>query len=87
MTWILFLEPITECPQSVRTRTDATLDQDCVLKVTVQVCTACMVVSLLTTRMNFNRESEFKTTLATESSQQVEPRNLETKSLQEPDLC
>ena len=38
----------------MRIRTDTTLDQDCVLKATVQVCTACMVVSLLTTRMNFN---------------------------------
>ena len=54
MTWILFLEPVTECAQSVRIRTGTTLDQDCVLKATVQVCTACMDVSLLTTCMNFN---------------------------------
>ena len=54
MPWILFLEPFTECAQSVRIRTDTTLDQDCVLKATVQVCTACKVVSMLTTCMNFN---------------------------------
>ena len=54
MPWILFLEPLTECAHSVRIRTDAALDQDCALKATVQVCTACMVVSLLTTCMNFN---------------------------------
>ena len=51
---ILFLEPCTECAHSVRKRTDTTLDQDCVLKATVQVCTACMIVSLLTTCTNFN---------------------------------
>ena len=53
---------------SVRIRTDTTLDQDCVLKATVfvctsctvclratvQVCTACMDVSLLTICVNFN---------------------------------
>ena len=39
---------------SVRIRTDTTLDQDCVLKATVQVCTACMIMSLLTTCLNFN---------------------------------
>ena len=39
---------------SVRIRTDTTLDQDSVLmKATVQVCTACMDVSGLTTCMNF----------------------------------
>ena len=54
MPRILFLEPFTECAHSVRIRTDTTLDQDCVLKATVQVCTACMVVSLLTTCMSFN---------------------------------
>ena len=54
MPWILFLEPFTECAHSVKIRTDTTLDQDCVLKATVQVCTVCMVVSLLTTCMNFN---------------------------------
>ena len=54
MPWILLLEPFTECAHSVRKRTDTTLDQDCVLKATVQVCAACMVVSLLTTCMNFN---------------------------------
>ena len=54
MPWILLLEPFTECAHSVRIRTDTTLDQDCVLKATVQVCTACMVVSLLTTCMSFN---------------------------------
>ena len=52
--WILFLEPFTECAHSMRIRTDTTLDQECVLKATVQVCTACIVVSLLTTCMNFN---------------------------------
>ena len=35
-------------------KTDTTLDLDCVLKATVQVCTACMIVSWLTTCMNFN---------------------------------
>ena len=54
MSWILFLEPLTECAQSVRTRTDTTLDQDCVLKATAHVCTACMVVSLLTTCVHLN---------------------------------
>ena len=34
---------------SVRTKTDTTIDQDCVLKALVQVCAACMIVSLLTT--------------------------------------
>ena len=50
----LFLEPFTECAHSARIRTDTTFDQDCGLKANVQVCTACMVVSLLTTCMNFN---------------------------------
>ena len=49
MPWILFLDPSTKCAHSVRIRTDTTLDQDCVPKATVQVCTACMIVSLLTT--------------------------------------
>ena len=35
-------------------RTDTTLDQDSVLKANVQVCTACMIVSLLTTCLNLN---------------------------------
>ena len=52
----LILEPLTKRAQSVRIRTDTTLDQDCVLKATVQVCTACMIVSLLTTCMNFNNK-------------------------------
>ena len=38
----------------MRIRTDTTLDKDCVLKATVQVCTACMVMSSLTTCVNFN---------------------------------
>ena len=38
----------------MRIRTDTTVDQDCVLKATVQVCTACMIVSLLTTCPNLN---------------------------------
>ena len=54
MPWILFLEPLTECAQSVRIRTDTALDQHCALKATLQVCTACMDMSLLTTCMNFN---------------------------------
>ena len=41
------------CEDSVRIRTDATLDQDCVLKANVHICTACMIVSLLTTCLNF----------------------------------
>ena len=44
MPWILFLVPFTESAHSVRIKTDTTLDQDCVLKATVQVCTACMAV-------------------------------------------
>ena len=52
--WILFLEPFTKCAHSVRIRTDTTLDQDCVLEAAVHVCTACMIVSLLITCMNFN---------------------------------
>ena len=54
MPWIFFLEPFTKRAQSVRIRTDTTLDQDCALKATVQVRTACMIVSLSTTCMNFN---------------------------------
>ena len=54
----LFLEPITECAHSVKIRTDTRLDQDCVLKATVQVCGASMIVSLLTTCMNFNRKRQ-----------------------------
>ena len=68
MTWILFLEPFTECAQSLRIRADTSLDQDCILKATVCVCasctvclkatvrecTTCMDVSWFTTRMNFN---------------------------------
>ena len=42
--------------QSVRIRTDTTLDQDCRLKATVQECTACMILSLLTTCVNFNKK-------------------------------
>ena len=48
----LFLEPLRSvriCDDSVRTRADITLAQYCVLKATVQVRTACMIVSLLTT--------------------------------------
>ena len=52
----LFLEPFTECPHSVRIRTDTTLDQNCVLKATVQVRTARMIVSLLATGMNFKTQ-------------------------------
>ena len=44
-----FLAPSTEFAHSMRIRTDTTIDQDCVLKATVQVCTGCMVVSFLTT--------------------------------------
>ena len=40
----LILEQPTKRAQSVRMRTDTTLDQDCVLKATVQVCTGCMIV-------------------------------------------
>ena len=50
----IFLEPFTECAHSERIRTDTTLDQDCVLKASVQVCTTCMIVSLLTTWLNSN---------------------------------
>ena len=53
MPWILFLDPFTKCAHSVRIRIDTTLDQDCVLKASVHVCTACMIVSLLATCMNF----------------------------------
>ena len=42
------------CDDSVRTRTDTTLDQDCVLKALVQLCTACVIVSLFTTCLNLN---------------------------------
>ena len=54
MPWILFLEPFTEYTHPVKIRTETTLDQDCVLNATVQVCRGCMIVSLLTTCMNFN---------------------------------
>ena len=53
----LFLEPLRSvriCDDSVRIRTDTTLDQDVVLKATVQVCTACMIMSLLTTCLNLS---------------------------------
>ena len=39
---------------SVEITTDTTLDQDSVLKANVQVCTACMIVSLMTTCLNLN---------------------------------
>ena len=39
---------------SVWIRKDTTLDQECALKETVQICTGCMVVSILTTCTNFN---------------------------------
>ena len=35
-------------------RKETTLNQDCVLKATVHVCTACLIVSLLTTCLNLN---------------------------------
>ena len=54
MSWILLLEPFTECAYSVRTRTNTTLDQNFVLKANVDVFTACTVMLLLTTCMNFN---------------------------------
>ena len=38
----------------MRRRTDGTLDRDCVLKATVQVCATCMEVSPLTTCMKLN---------------------------------
>ena len=85
MSWTLFLEPFTKRAQSVRIRTYTTLDQDCVLKATVHVCTACMIVSLLTTCMNCNtpplaqvapfgckiRESNAEVTLDTKLSKHV----------------
>ena len=46
MPWILFLEPSTKRAHSVRIRADSTFDQDGELKASVQVCTACMIVSL-----------------------------------------
>ena len=58
MPWILFIEPLTECARSERIRTDTTLDQDCVLKAAVQVCTASLIVSLLTTCMNFKSKKK-----------------------------
>ena len=56
MPWISFLEPLRASVKndSETIRTDTTLDQDCVLKTTVQLCTACMIVSLLTTCLNLN---------------------------------
>ena len=54
---IFFLSRCGACASvndSVRIRTDTTLDQDCVLKANVHVCTACMSVSLLTTCLNLN---------------------------------
>ena len=70
---------------SVRIRTDTARDQDCVLKATVQVCAACMIVSLLTTCLNLNtsplalvtpfrckiRESNEEVTLDTQLSKHV----------------
>ena len=50
----LYLEPLTKWAQSVRIRTDTALDQDCVLKATVQECTACMILSMPTTCLNLN---------------------------------
>ena len=57
LPWILFLEPFTECAHSVRTRTDTTLDQDGVLKATVQVCTACMVRVIVDNMCEFQHSS------------------------------
>ena len=53
MPRVLFLSSFTECARSVKIRTDTTLVQDCVLKATVQVYTACMVVLLMLTCMSF----------------------------------
>ena len=58
MPWIFFLSHCGACASvndSVRIRADTTLDQDCVLKATVQVCAACMIVSLLTTCLHLNK--------------------------------
>ena len=54
----LFLETVhAECAHSARIRTDTTLDQDCVLKATVQVCAACMVVSIVDNLYEFQHSS------------------------------
>ena len=55
----LFLEPLRSAPcasvnDSEKIRTETTLDQDCVMKADVHVCTACVIVSLLTTCLNLN---------------------------------
>ena len=55
---IFFLSHCGACASvndSVRIRTDTALDQDCVLKANVHVCKACMIVSLLTTCLNLNK--------------------------------
>ena len=58
----LFLEPLRSvhiCDDSVRIITDTTLDQDCVLKATVHVCTgACMIVSIVDNMSEFEHESK-----------------------------
>ena len=79
-----------ECAQPLRKRTDTTHDQDCVLQANVQVCTACMDVSLLKTCMNFNTpplaqvalfdtsfasDTRMKTRLPTQSVQASECRS------------
>ena len=70
--WIVFLSHYGTCASvndSMRIRTDTTLDQDCIMEATVFVCTSCTVclkatvrkcttcidVSWLTTCMNLNR--------------------------------
>ena len=57
VSWIYFLSHCgadASVNDSVRTRTDTTIDQDCVLKATVQVC---MIVSLLTTCLYLTHSS------------------------------
>ena len=49
---VVFSELFTKCAHLVRTRTDAALDQDCVLKATMQAC-----ASLWTTCVNFQHSS------------------------------
>ena len=79
----LFLEPFTKRAQSVRIRTDTTLDQDCALKATVQVRIACMIVSIWTTCMNFNKYAKKSKNSKRKIQKKIEKRKKASKVLSE----
>ena len=79
--------PCASVNDSLRIRTDTTLDQDCALKATVQVCTACMDVSLLKTCMNVNTPplAQVAPCDARFASQTRKKERLPTQSVQAPE--